>query len=530
MAEVLAAARRACGMFPENQVRFARGEEGWRVREIAYRYRRGKPHRLTDGDLVRLSKLGGVEALTLPGRVGFTPTGLRKLAELKGLERLYLPFWGMEGADEYGDALGSLTALEVLSGSCSVAPDFSFVEDLPRLRRLEIAVASPADLAEKGIFRRSALEEIVLRGSVYGRSGTPSDAFLAGIRGLKRLRLLHVDRADASLLSALQGLPQLRELSTSELVPAAGLADLSKLKKLAAVELHAVTSKGQVRLPPRISSLTAGYCVLPRIDLTDFPMGLKSLEMHRSEGYDDYDEGLSRWRRILRLPAGLEKVVMRHGFPKEWEQLAGVRSLRELAVSGGGMDCNPFSRPVSDAALGHIGTLIGLERLDLSPAFNFTSPELADLLRKLPRLRRLHIQNFVDTKNPPAWLKAMGALKQLRDLAITTSDDDDHAHELAKQLRSLGELRKLRMNGVLTDEVLGALGELGKLQQLVLATALTDTQLMRLVGLKELQILDLSGSHGYTDAALAALVKALPALREIVKVQSELDIPPGSVR
>jgi Leucine-rich repeat (LRR) protein len=62
---------------------------------------------------------------------------------------------------------------------------------------------------------------------------------------------------------------------------------------------------------------------------------------------------------------------------------------------------------------------------------------------------------------------------------------------------------------------LEGIASLQKLQELSLSGKLTDDGLNSLRGIKGLRSLDITGCHGFSDRSLAALVNALPTLKEI---------------
>ena len=70
--------------------------------------------------------------------------------------------------------------------------------------------------------------------------------------------------------------------------------------------------------------------------------------------------------------------------------------------------------------------------------------------------------------------------------------------------------------GVSILDILLGISALTNLKELTLAGPVTDLRLKCLGGLVGLRRLDVSGGTGYTDEGLAALVRSLPELKELV--------------
>jgi hypothetical protein len=80
--------------------------------------------------------------------------------------------------------------------------------------------------------------------------------------------------------------------------------------------------------------------------------------------------------------------------------------------------------------------------------------------------------------------------------------------------------RDPRSGALVNDDAFAYLGAMSELEELSITTPggrVTDKGLKSLAGLKKLRRLDLGKTGGYSDEALASLMRDLPDLEEVVR-------------
>lgn len=206
------------------------------------------------------------------------------------------------------------------------------------------------------------------------------------------------------------------------------------------------------------------------------------------------------------------------------EHLAGLTKLRVFSLAsaqctGEGFrflgnlkqleNANFHFTPVNDAGLAGISTVTGLERLEIVHC-HFTDAGTAPLA-KLVNLERLQIGSRDATG---AAVKPLVGLKKLRELDL---HDNQATVEGLRYAGEIPSLRVLRVYGGIKDEGAEAIAQLANLEWLVASGAgFTDAALGHFSRLTKLKRLEIQGSKGVTDEAVAKLKQARPEL-EVVR-------------
>lgn len=507
--ELLASARRACGRLDGSTITVVRKDKLWRIGDV----RTGldqNDNDLTDSDMERLSELGTVESLTVSGKgAAFTAAGLAKLPDLKGLRSLSFRLWPQPWklGDDGLKALKGLNELENLDlGYCEFSGDLTALGEMPKLRRLKLVVANPGKASKKAItavLQLKSLEELELSfGDDYGDY---SKELLDGIASLKNLRVLVVPKANGSI-GALGELPHLEHLVVDEVMPKHGALDLSGLRKLQSLSIRRIAEgHAGLALPDKLRTLDVGGRVLTRIDPGHMPESLEKLRVR----VPPRGIGLRDLRDYVRRLKNLREVVLDSAGDQELERICVATSIRALTV--GGLAC-PM---VSASGLAHVADCRDLESLTVSTSARVKSEDLLAIVTKLPKLRRLE---FPAIKDAPKWMAGLARLKALRALTITTfgPTPKEYSEVIADNLSRLPDLEELTLKSGMTETLLNAVVSLRKLRHLSLRGAnLTDDQVKQLTKLRNLRVLDLSYSRGFSDTGLAAMMDAHDSLEAV---------------
>ena len=173
---------------------------------------------VTDGDLVTLTKLPGLEDLNL-ARGDVTDRGLRHVATLRNLRRLNLAGTGITN--------GGLSALAML----------------PRLESLDLGDTCITDAGLRTLAEGPPLRTLILQGTGVGDTGI---AHLGRCRTLTELDLGDTKVTDAGLIE-LGHLPSLENLNLAKCrVTDRGMAEVAKLERLRGLVLWSteITDEG----------------------------------------------------------------------------------------------------------------------------------------------------------------------------------------------------------------------------------------------------------------------------------------------
>lgn len=174
-----------------------------------------------------------------------------------------------------------------------------------------------------------------------------------------------------------------------------------------------------------------------------------------------------------------------------------------------------FTRTPDMELFRRLPDLIGLAEIEF-PISTQLSPELLDVLTRVPDLRGLQVQHTGHHPAPADFALLARAVK-LETLELSNEAGFDDA--AMKHVAGLEKLRRLRLNsGLLTDAGLRELGRLKQLEQLDLRfTKVTGASLDVLAG-APLQVLNVDR----LDDAAAAHLRLFPRLRELASRDATL--------
>jgi Leucine-rich repeat (LRR) protein len=448
----------------------------WAIMGVTYLSRRGT----TDADLAPLRSLVGLDAIELVGAAplsdrpsGLSASAVRSLARLK-LRRISL---GGTVNPECVREIGRLVQLEDLhffSGSIG-DKGLASLGELQKLRHLDLWNMGLTDTSMAYISQLKGLEELDVSHNDI------TDRALAHVAVLTNLRQLALDDLGPAGLSALRNLPRLERLSVVRLQLPTANADLSVLKALKLLHARWSDDGGAVvRLPKSLQRIEITEGIAPRLDL----QSLKNVE----------DVSLllgpprACWTLVPELQwlatcSHLRELTLRDASDRLAHVVARLPSLRALTIEA---RCQQFGdegmRPISKLR----------ELTSLTVRYSDLTDTGMMALQSLPKLRRLEL--LVAPKVTAAGLDHIWGLRQLRSLNLDISAETLEGSE---------------------DHVVAAMAALTQLEELSLRGHLTDNALKSLAALKKLHRLDLTGTEGYTDTALASLVGVLPALAEL---------------
>ncbi|MBM3794928.1 MAG: hypothetical protein FJW31_12860 [Acidobacteria bacterium] len=442
--------------------------------------------------------------LYLPGPV-WNPGGgqedpveaFKAMATLKGLERIGVGWHFSEEIsirDESFRQLLGLTELKDIRCTQCQLKDID-LSTLSKLRSLDVTYSPFSDKGVAGLAGLREMRCLLLRDTMVTDEGLKhlaaltnleeldlsgtriSDRGLAYLRGMTKMRKLSLRGArmtDASL-DVLAGMKQLEVLDLYRTqITNAGVVRLQELKELYDVDLRysRVTSNGidalRAALPGSKVQYVGAASVRPKGAGADRPA-------------DTSAEAIGAWVTAL---GGRTKF--------------DGSQLRVISLA---------STPVSDAQLSHLGTLRGLERLNLH------ATQVGDLgIDAITGLEDLKELDLSLTTISDAGVAKLAKLKRLEVLRL------DGTLIEGRTLASLAELpamRELSLGGPrIEDEALTHTGKLTGLTRLKIShTEITDGALKNLAGLSKLQSLDVSGTE-VGDPGLKHIA-ALTALREL---------------
>ena len=425
------------------------------------------PWSLTEEGFEALSTLRELEDLDL-GYARDRPmgdAGLIHLAKLRNLRRLDL-----EGVDLTGSSMKYIKPLKGL-------------EELNLQRNPKITDAGLPEL--KGLMN---LRELRL-----GDSSKITDAGVVQLRSLRNLRFVELYRIGPTGLAALKDLPHLDHLKIGSYDPGPGEPDLSVLRGLKWLEIMHVSGQDSRRaiLPPGLRRLDVPYSTAARLDLGSAKR-MDQVAVHLGRLPSDYDKPRDlKW--LSSLPE-LRELTLFGSFESDVKAVAGLTSLRRLNLTGNA--CLPT---IGDEGMRSLAGLSNLESLTLEDYYGGGIKELEvnagmDVLPKLRNLRRLELRGLPAVTTPA--LANIWELKELRVLELHISGErlDEPLHDGLAGINALSELEELSL-------------------PLTVRLRLTDDGLKNLASLKKLRRLDLGSIEGYTDDALASLMRALPDLQ-----------------
>ncbi len=361
------------------------------------------------------------------------------LGELPG-DSVELLAFSSDGPDAPSDVKGMthiahLTGLKALYVENLTVPK----EDLPLLKAL------------------SMLETLVVSPKPFDATAAAS---IAEIHSLKRVRIGFSDRLiTGDVLFHLAKLTSLEELVIgARSLESDGLKHLAQPPSLRMLRINAGDFAGE-----GLAHLAA-FPVLQRLefyDLTDQGMSqlpiippLKKLDVQgKHDGFRPESFG-----NMARM-AGLEALVITGRYSDDCiAQLKPMTSLKSLSLRPLMQD----KAAITDAALAYIGTMVAIEKLDISTG-DFTDGGLA-ALTNLPTLRRLNIPNAEFTD---AALVHIGKMAHLEELCLRATNITD---EGLTHLESLAALKGLGFifGKKITDEGIARLrGKLPSLKEVI---------------------------------------------------------------
>lgn len=541
--DLLRQCRQACAGLPPdgwNRITLKREQRLWRVSEAKVHCMGGGPK---DVSLRSLAHLTTLEALSVTGTWGehsarITAEDTNRLSALKQLRRLAL-YRMLHGVEIRAVTLPKDLEELDLSTADQREPQKEFVslKDLTKLRRLSLAGRRLADEYMAQIAPLTNLEELDLQGAEI------TDKGLAELKHLNRLRKLNLNGCsitDAGLaqLKEMKNLEEL-ELAGVDGITAAGLKELQELKSLRSLEIGTIG-------PTQVAVLK-GFPALEKLSIwgredegrqLDLSALTKLREFKTSmAGHDEQAGG-------YRLPENLEEfegALLEMGGRSSQPTLKSLRSayvclpamererrgaeglalllslpeLRELTfdlhndatvkvISGSrtlrGLTFIGHCGGLHDAGMKDLGAMRQLESLEIGIGWGKAISNAGLMsLKDLTNLRRLVFDGWCQEDITPDGLACLGEMKQLRSVKFTLRD---------------------KTSGAPVDGYLARMKGLSELEELTVSVEggnLTDEGLKNLAGLKKLRRLDLGDTEGYTDDALASLMKALPDLDVVVR-------------
>jgi len=426
---------------------------------------------LTDADVKKIGAFPALRALEVQGH-RFTDAGWKRLSTSTHVRRLWLRFHVGENTLKSIAGMRELEELEL--HNCEGARDRGLIplRTLPKLRHLAL-ICRLTDTSLESLKGLTTLEELEIRGpdahiTVKG---------IAALEALPNLRVLQLPEIGEEGLAALKDLPRLEDLTIETFSPWGDAADLSACRRLKTLNIGWVLRGPMpLRLPENLEWLhvPAGQPVNPRIH--PLPKSLAHVELVYEFTCGAAPRPLCEW---LRSVPRLREVTLIHTQDEDLNAIAGMKSLQKLVFSG------------SIRGEG-MKTLRGLEQLESLTVNKCMRSASLDVLRDLRHLRELRLG--VLASFPPQHLTVIGELQQVRVLFLHFLLNDPHK---------------------LCDRVLADVGKLVDLEELAISGDVSDDGLRSLVGLMRLRQLNLIGAAGYTDDALASLMRALPQLRVV---------------
>jgi Leucine-rich repeat (LRR) protein len=394
--------------------------------------------RLTDAGLAHIAALHTLEELYLPHAPDISDRGLDLLARsLPRLRHLSLPFLGRVGP-----------AREIRLSALPAFPDLTSLD----LRGSQGAGETRWPGYVAAMARLEVLDASWCRWLRGGRL-----AALAGMTSLRKLTFCGAEDGDLDPLSKFAGLREL-DLSSSPKLTSSGLAPLSGLKDLVALDLN------HCRRVAALSFLS-GLGSLARLDLADCrgldslaPLAglgaLRSLRLDNILGLGDAE--------LAHLSGlGILEELTLCGCPNVTDEglvhLLPLKRLEALDLSGG-LAQAPCR--ITDRGLAHLGGLQGLRRLNLSgvywimltcrpeaDVFNVPRPFTDRGLYALLALKDLEELNlFYSTSITQAGAVAIARLPRLRslNLGLCPRMEEGTVRYLAKQHPDLAILQPRR--------------------------------------------------------------------------------------
>ncbi len=265
-----------------------------------------------------------------------------------------------------------------------------------------------------------------------------TDGDLDRVAGMARLERLHLGQTritDAGL-DRLRGLRELRELDLyfAEFFTDDGVAALAGLQKLERLNLRGTRVTSRVFEP--VSKL----------------VGLRRLDVSYSQIDDSGVEMLAELPGLEWLSMGGTRIGV-----VALSSLKALPALRHLDLSGmQRVDSGHWGLTLSAAVLGELGTLEGLESLNLSgavlndigadkPGLKEEQRQSLDGLEKLAGLRKLEKLDLSRTPVNAAGVRALAGLGQLRELRLALAKNIDDA--VVPVLIGMKSLRVVALEG-----------------------------------------------------------------------------------
>lgn len=498
-ATVLAQCRNALDAFPRESIalKIEKKDGAWRATELSV----ALAH-ITDRDMQSVTRLDTLESIELHGPTGeltgaVDGAALARLGAFPHLRRLSLCVALPESGSK---TIGNLTELEelVIITHLGEAIDVDRLKGLQKLRRLWLYCNGMNDSALHSLRALIHLEELQVGGTEI------TDAGLAELSNLASLRRLECGMT----LVTRQGIESLKNLPRLEYLECDVAADFSLLRGLRSLSIVLLRSDddGAVKtlLPENLETLSAELLDAQRL-VSGRPLRrLRSLDLYRGSAYNPLD---LKW-----LPALPELRELEIGCEVDGvaEALVGLKSLRVLSL------WNVKDR-VGDDDMKALAELRGLESLSISGGGPFFTDAGMKALGTLAQLQRLTLRGtgaVTDQGFAP-----LGRLTRLRSLTLCVGD----------------RLTKPRVDKAFrpADALLDHVQACSELEELALQSGhITDHGLAKLAALKKLRSLNLMSCRGFSDAALASLIDALPNLR-IVSLHygsAEKPVPSPPVR
>jgi hypothetical protein len=511
---------------------FERRNGVWQVVEFGL-----SSEHITDVDLERLATLKAVEGLGLDGTRQITAHGLRQIEQLRHLRQLAI-YWQLNAMDlpaiaaiphledlnlsTYGhetrqyEGLASLTHLRQLN-LAGIGLDDSSIQYLKSLVALqELNLARNEQLTDKGLAYLQGLRDLQaldlsetdkisdaglkkltnlanLKTLKLGYGKGITDNGITHLKDLQNLRFLDVSRIGPVGVNAIGDLPLLEHVSIGAFVPGDAKPGLSPLRSLRWLEIGHVEGKnpGQVDLPINLQRLHLLNSTAPRLNLQS-ATNIENVKIWFNRSFSDHKPQNLTW--LGSIPE-LRELTLAGWVQSDVMAVAELSQLRTLNLEG--QQCVSAIGDKGMRALGRLQNLESLRIVDWYDGGNETMEEVnagLDALTNLKNLQRLKLQGF--SKVTSRSLASIRELKQLRvlNLSLYGGQLDASLDDTLTRMKGLTELEELSLS-------------------FYRPLRLTDDGLKSLADLKKLRRLDLGTTSGYSDDALASLMRALPNLQ-----------------
>ena len=444
---------------------------------------------ISDADIRQIAGVASLEALFIAGDLAVSEEAWGSLA---GLANLRIEIRLNVASEETLRRMLRVPKPESLSmrlptGLALTPPALGFLK-YAKLRELDLSLVRLCDEPYAEVEGLEGVEDLNL-----AACAKLIDAGMIKLRGLRNARSLTLLRIGPTDVEAISNLPRLEALTVHRPPEAPGLLDLSGLRNLKSLTfgLNAQEAKGAVRFPVGLKNLEVGEWIvgdgklnrgepLPSA-MASVNLALKLLDPAKPQKPENLG-----WLKSFPNLVGLTLSLDKPGH----EEIADIVSLPEMRTLTLIAGCRPFD----DEDVKRIAGMRQLTSLAMGGSLHSVTAVGIASLGGMSNLRRLELQSVHSPQVTVAWLDGLWKLKGLDSLHLEMPSEipDRRAEEALAGIATLSGLLELSIKGKVTDALLTSF-----------------------VSLKKLRRLDLSGSQGFTDEGFAALVKALPELKEI---------------